>query len=78
MKAGAFFAGRGSQGNSWSWDFRRGGAEMQLRAGRSVRDVKTGDTGTIDVHDASEERCIVRFADGAYDWIADRDLEVVP
>lgn len=78
MKAGAFFAGRGSQGNSWTWDFKRGGAEKQLRRGRKVVHVHTRDTGVVDHVDGRAECADVRWDDGTQGWTPFRELEVVP
>lgn len=77
MKAGAFFAGRGSQGNSWTWDFQRGGAEKQIRRGRKVVQIHTRDTGTVEDVDGTADVALVAWNDGTRGRTPCRDLEVV-
>lgn len=78
MKASAFFAGRGSQGNSWSWDFQRGGADKQIRTGRKVVQVHTRDVGVIEGVDVDVNVALVLWADGTKGWTPCKDLEVTP
>jgi hypothetical protein len=78
MKAGAFFAGRSSHGNSWSWDFRRGGAEKQIRTGRKVVQKHTRDVGTVEGVDVDHDVALIRWADGDLGWTPCKDLEVTP